>query len=79
MIRTTIKPRKRTVTVNVPKSYLGKKIEVLMFAIDEIETNATASTSKKKPSDFAGTISKKSAEAISKHVTKSRNEWQRDI
>ena len=78
MIRATITTDKQKVTFNVPKSYLGKKIEVLMYAVDEIEPNVENPAKKKKPSDFAGTISKKNAQQLLKHVVKSRNEWERN-
>ena len=34
---------------------------------------------KKKPSDFRGTISKKTADQLLEYVTQARTEWDRDI
>lgn len=35
MIRTVIRPNKNRVSFNIPDKYIGKKMEVIAFAIDE--------------------------------------------
>lgn len=35
MIRQIIEPSKRTITVEIPESFIGKKIELLAFEVDE--------------------------------------------
>ena len=37
MIRKTITPDKQTVSIDVPENYVGKQIEVLVYATDELE------------------------------------------
>lgn len=35
MIRTVITPDKESISIELPKNYIGKKVEVIAFAIDE--------------------------------------------
>jgi hypothetical protein len=37
MIRKTITPDKQTVSIDVPETYVGKQIEVLIYATDELQ------------------------------------------
>jgi hypothetical protein len=38
----------------------------------------TTNSQKSKPSDFFGTLTKEDGERMQAHVTKSRNEWERN-
>ncbi|MDX2189067.1 MAG: hypothetical protein SFY32_04320 [Bacteroidota bacterium] len=35
MVRTIITPKKNHVSINLPKEYIGKKVEVIAFTIDD--------------------------------------------
>ena len=35
MVRTLITPDKQNISIKVPKKYIGKKVEVIAFMIDE--------------------------------------------
>jgi len=35
MIRTVITPEKESVSIDLPKNYIGKKVEVIAFTIEE--------------------------------------------
>jgi hypothetical protein len=82
MVRTIVTPQKTDfdMAVSLPADYIGKKVHVF-FYIDEEVKNTTASVlpSKKKPSDFFGTLSKEEGEKMQDYVTQSRNEWERNI
>ena len=80
MIQTTITPDKSNldISVQIPDDYVGKPVHVLIYKEDEVKS-AKASVSKKKPSDFFGTLSKEEGEKMQEYVIKSRNEWERDI
>jgi hypothetical protein len=41
MIRKTITPDKQTVSVELPESYIGKQIELLIYATDELQEHKT--------------------------------------
>ncbi len=75
MTRTTITPSGSNVVLAVPEKYIGRKIEVLMFDLDEVTTQPVASTNKLKPSQLRGFLSKETAENLQEHIQKSRNEW----
>ena len=77
MLKTLITPRKSTYTLAIPTHYIGKKIEVLLYASDELPENKK--TSKKKPSDFFGTLSIAEGEKFQEYISNSRKEWNRNI
>ena len=79
MIRTTITPVTTRVYLTIPKEYLGKKVEVLLYTIEESETSSSVAATKKKPSDFFGTLSREEGEKMQTYITKSRNEWERNF
>jgi hypothetical protein len=75
MIRTIITPDTKTVSFEVPENYLGKKIEVIAFAVDE----GIQHVSKKTMADFWGVISKERAAKWIDEVNQSKDEWEKDI
>jgi hypothetical protein len=79
MIHTTVTPLNTQVSLTIPEEYIGKKVEVLLYTLEEAEEKKVAPTSKNKPSDYAGSLSPKAADEFLKHVEQSRNEWERDI
>lgn len=46
MIRTIVKAEGTTLTLSLPENYRGKKIEIIAFAVDEIEAETRASSEK---------------------------------
>ncbi len=81
MIQTIVTPKKKNLDLSVllPDAYIGKLVHVLLYADDEVKNTEVSVMPKGKPSDFAGTLSKETAEALLKHINQSRNEWERDI
>ncbi len=41
MTKTVITPENNSILLSIPKEYVGKKIEVLMYAIDELSESAS--------------------------------------
>jgi len=72
MISTIITPDKTRVSLPVPPSYIGKRIEVT-FALAE-EPNK-GMPKKKLSKMFRGTLSKESAENFLEHIKTMREEW----
>jgi hypothetical protein len=70
--RQIIDLKKRTINLLLPANFKLGKVEVIVFPIEE-----PTSKIRHKPSDFAGCISKETAEAILKNIEESRNEWER--
>jgi len=80
MLRTVITPDNSNIHLLIPNNYIGRKLEVLLYAIDELkEEQPLVIAKKRKPSDYAGCISKETAEAMLKNIEQSRNEWERNI
>ncbi|BAU54610.1 hypothetical protein [Mucilaginibacter gotjawali] len=79
MIRTLITPEKQDVSIHIPENYVGKQIEVLLYAVDEI--NKESKPEKKKPSDFRGALNltNEQYEDFQNHLKDIRNEWNNDI
>jgi hypothetical protein len=76
MVKTLITPRKSTYTLNIPAHYIGKRLELLLYASDELPENKK--TNKKKPSDFFGTLSVSEGEKFQEYISNSRAEWNRN-
>ena len=77
MLKEFIIPQKSTYTLSIPANYIGKKVEVLIYSIDELSENKELN--KKKPSDFFGILSLSEGEEFQKYVTNSRLEWEKNI
>ncbi len=39
MIRTVIKPENQKITIDVPPNFVGKNVEVIAFAVEEIDSH----------------------------------------
>jgi hypothetical protein len=37
MIRTVITPQQQNITIDLPQEYIGKKVEVIAFTLEDIE------------------------------------------
>jgi hypothetical protein len=79
MIRTLITPDKQDISIHIPENYIGKQIEVLLYAVDELDEQAVVI--KKKPSDFRGALNLTDEQYVDfkTHLKEIRNEWDRDI
>lgn len=74
MIKTTIVPSDNNIYLKVPNKYIGKQVNVLFYIDEELEED-TKKVSKKKASDYIGTISSELADEMQKYVEESSKEW----
>jgi len=77
MIRSLVTPQTNDLHIALPDDYIGRKVEVLVFAYDEpIDVP-------KPPlgimAQFWGVISDETTSQMHIHVDESRTEWERDI
>jgi hypothetical protein len=79
MIRTSITPEETEIHLSVPHNYVGRKLEVLLYPVDELTDGFQQNSAKKKPSDFAGTVSIEEGEKFHEYLKQSRNEWDRNF
>jgi len=77
MIKTIVTPKNNTLHLAIPNSYIGREIEVLLYAKDELEEGKIKP--KKTMADFAGVLSEKDYQALKSHAEQARKEWNRDI
>lgn len=78
MIQTIVIPKNTTLSITIPKSYVGKKVHALFYTEEEIMPNMEANLVQ-KPSDFFGTLSTEEGEKMHLHAIETRKEWNRDI
>ena len=76
MTRTRLIPQQTDILLSIPSKYIGKKIEVLLYSVEEITEE---NTSKITMSDFWGKLSDESAKKLHDNSNAMRNEWERDI
>jgi hypothetical protein len=78
MIRTVLIPDNTNVHLSIPRNYVGRKIEVMCYPVDELlEENEALPP--KNMSSFRGILSSDEADQLQEYVKKSREEWNRDI
>ncbi len=78
MIRTILIPDNTKVHLSIPENYVGRKIEVMCYPVDElVEENEELCG--KNMSSFRGILSSDEANQLQEYVKKSREEWKRDI
>lgn len=79
MIKTIVTPEQTDIHLFVPQSYVGRKLEILLYPVDELTNEVAEVLAKKKPSDFAGTVSKEEGEKFHEYLKQARNEWDRNF
>jgi hypothetical protein len=67
MIKTIAMPKTNSYQLDVPASYIGKEIEILFYAIDEIAKEKGVEP-KKAMADFWGTLTDETADELQKGV-----------
>lgn len=76
MIRTHIIPDSNNMVIAIPDSYIGKKVEVIVFADDDIQQTPGEGG---KISKYKGVLTKERALELQKFAEQIRKEWDRDI
>ena len=77
MIRTVITPENTSINLSVPSNYVGRKIEIMCYPIDElIEEKPLAA---KSMASFRGVLSENEGKELQEYVKKSREEWDKDF
>ena len=77
MIKTSLTPRDNKLLLEIPQNYIGREIEVLLYAKDELEEKSPKS--KKTLADFVGVISDAEYLSLKSYTEQARKEWNRDI
>ncbi|MFQ3576788.1 MAG: hypothetical protein SNJ77_10170 [Cytophagales bacterium] len=77
MVKTVVTPTNNSYTLAIPNNYIGKKIEILFYALDEIAEEKVIP--KKTMSDFSGILPDHDYQSLKSHTEQARKEWNRDI
>jgi len=75
MVRTIITPTQNDISLLIPKNYIGKKVEVTFFALDELEEKQPQKTL----GDFFCSLSEEECFQLREYTTQARKEWNRDF
>ena len=76
MVRKHIIPETNSVMVTIPENYIGKKVEVLVFADEDMQESQPV---KPDISKYKGTLSKERAVEFRQFAEEIRKEWDRNI
>lgn len=77
MIRTTVTPNKKNISIDVPEDYIGKQVEILLYATDELKELSHP----KKTGSLRGTLNltEEQYKDFQQYTKDIRGEWERDI
>ena len=75
MIKTVAIPQKNSYNLAIPNNYIGKKIEILFYALEELPEQNTAPKKIKLSDKYKGIISKEQGEDLNNHIKQMRSEW----
>jgi hypothetical protein len=75
MIKTSAIPQNNNYTLIIPDDYIGKKVEILIYALDEVAEDGAPKTMQ----DFSGILSDDEYQLLKSETEKARNEWDRAI
>ena len=75
MIKTIAIPQKNNYNLAIPNKYIGKKIEILFYAIDELTEQSDSPKKLKLSEKYKGSISKEQGGDLNKHINQMRSEW----
>ena len=76
-IRIVITPENKDVHILIPDDYIGRRLEVLLYAMDE--PLDLKPENENIMAEFKGILTSKEAEQLQEYVKKSREEWNRNI
>lgn len=77
MIRTVITPKNTDLHISIPKNYVGKQIEVLLYTTDEVKEKEEANFN--NAARFKGLLTDKEAKKYHQYLKKIRSKWERSI
>ncbi|MEA5460504.1 hypothetical protein VB796_15725 [Arcicella sp. LKC2W] len=75
MIKTIVIPQNNSYNLAIPSNYIGKKIEILFYSLDEVMEEKVV-TPKKTMADLWGRISIETGDELNKEVEEGRKSWE---
>ena len=77
MTRTVMTPINNNIVLPIPDKYIGKKIEILFYAVEELTEEVQVK--KNTMAKYKGIISAEVADQLQQNAKQSREEWERNI
>jgi hypothetical protein len=77
MIKTIVTPQNNKLSLSIPDSYIGREIEVLLYARDELQEEKAKP--KRTMAHFNGILSETDYQSLKDHTEQARKEWNRAI
>jgi hypothetical protein len=78
MLETIIMPSDTNFLLSLPQQFVGKKIKILMYSVDEI-IEPDVIEKPKKAAQFRGLFTKEEGILFNNYLNDSRKEWERNI
>ena len=75
MIKTIVTPQSTDLVLSIPPSYVGKKVEVILYLIEEINSAEEPKDDKVSLRGSLG-LSEEQYQDFHSHVKETRNEWK---
>jgi hypothetical protein len=75
MIKTTVIPDKNSFNLSIPDKYIGKEIEIILYALDEVSTSDSTSEAVTISSKYRGVFTRQEAKSFAEHTQQMRKEW----
>jgi hypothetical protein len=76
MIKTSIIPHNNTLQLSIPTQYIGKELEVLVYAKEELDQQKESKTDMAR---FKGVLTAEEANQLHNYINQARNEWDSGI
>ncbi|MCL1936802.1 MAG: hypothetical protein FWF52_00195 [Candidatus Azobacteroides sp.] len=75
MVRTVITPTQTDIHLSIPENYIGKKVEITLFALDELMEKHPQKTLE----DFLGLLPEDEYLQLKEYTQQARKEWNRNF
>jgi hypothetical protein len=75
MVKTTTIPQETNYNLIIPSNYIGKKIEILFYALDELADSNNEVQKVKLSDKYKGTFTKEDATSFNEFTNQTRKEW----
>ena len=75
MIKTIVTPKTNQYKIELPLKYVGKKIEILVYAVDELINENKQTTDTRLSRKYRGILNKEQGTELNNHINQMRNEW----
>jgi hypothetical protein len=74
MVKNVLTPQSDMITIPIPHSYIGKKVEILLYVDDEVYTEPLSDQHHSSVARFKGLLTNSEADKYHQHLQKARQE-----